>query len=827
MSLKRFHILVCILAVAGFLSVAPAGTPNAFAAGSAVQVGVLAPMTGDLSYIGAAMNAALTVGLPQMNRYLANSGAAQTLELVMKDTASDATTALAQLEALKAEGVTMVIGPLSSAEASAVLPYANANGMVLISPGSTSHSLAIQDDNLFRTVPNDRWLAKALSALMRDKGIQAVVPLYREDIWAADLRSSFGRFFREAGGVVYPGVGYDATTTDYTETVTLLNERVQTAVSEVGTGAVAVLMLSFDEASSVLKAASAFSDLGGVPWFGSDATTLNEAITTDATSAAFAVTTGFTSPAFTRADIFLPLGRTVIADRSLREEVSAELGSNAPNSAYSTWDALWLIGMTYQRANWTSDAQTLKTALQYVTRLKTGLNGFLKFDRNGDQQHADIGFYRVESADGGTSWIPYAAYNFETTAGTLRYVTNSPLPGYPAPTDKVTIGALLPLTGDLSAAAAAMKAGIEEALAQLNRHLSLNGYGVTVEVRIADTGADPAKALAELESMEADGIRVVIGPCSTEEALRVLKSDAAAKVLMISPSATATKLAVAGDTLFRFVASDENQAMGSARYLHDAGKRMVLRVARSDAWGRGLMGAMKEEVEALGDSVVPPVYYDPGTTDFSAVLAELEAQIRRWSKSYAPEEIAVYLAGFGEAIELMAQAQEPGHKLLRSVDWHGTDGLATNPELFANAASAAFALQRHFVCPIYSVTSPGHASSYSLPKIVNTQQIAEILGTEPQAYSYVASDALWMGVISLLASDWSDDPAVLAAKLPVVSNSYIGLSNFMALNSFGDRLYWDYDFSRVAKLESGYCWRNVATFHYHPTGYMTPTMTYR
>ncbi len=136
------------------------------------------------------MQAALTVGLPQVNRRLTLEGQNFRLATVVKDTASDPQTALMALLALKAQGIKFVIGPVSSAECAAVLPVANSLGMILISPASTATSLAIAGDNLFRLMPNDNSQGAGTAALMLKKGFTAVVPIWRGDVWGDDLKTS-------------------------------------------------------------------------------------------------------------------------------------------------------------------------------------------------------------------------------------------------------------------------------------------------------------------------------------------------------------------------------------------------------------------------------------------------------------------------------------------------------------------------------------------------------------------------------------------------------------------------------------------------------------
>jgi branched-chain amino acid transport system substrate-binding protein len=88
------------------------------------------------------------------------------------------------LEALKElaqKGVTVVIGPQSSAELALLKPYADAHDILLISQGSTASSLVIAGDNVFRLCPDDTLEAQAIVALMWHDGIGTLTPCWRGD----------------------------------------------------------------------------------------------------------------------------------------------------------------------------------------------------------------------------------------------------------------------------------------------------------------------------------------------------------------------------------------------------------------------------------------------------------------------------------------------------------------------------------------------------------------------------------------------------------------------------------------------------------------------
>ena len=64
------------------------------------------------------------------------------------------------------DGPSYYVGPTSSSTAAAILPYADANDLVLVSPVSTAISLAVRDDSLFRLVPTDAHAGDVISEVL-------------------------------------------------------------------------------------------------------------------------------------------------------------------------------------------------------------------------------------------------------------------------------------------------------------------------------------------------------------------------------------------------------------------------------------------------------------------------------------------------------------------------------------------------------------------------------------------------------------------------------------------------------------------------------------
>jgi branched-chain amino acid transport system substrate-binding protein len=140
-----------------------------------LTVGALLPLTGDLASYGETSQAALDEAVAALEA----EGTSVTLSI--KDTATEPATALEGLTALHEEGVKLAIGPYASSQVRAVKEFADQNGIVLISPLSTSTALAVPDDNIYRFTPDDQQEGVAVANLAWADGIRTIVPITRDD----------------------------------------------------------------------------------------------------------------------------------------------------------------------------------------------------------------------------------------------------------------------------------------------------------------------------------------------------------------------------------------------------------------------------------------------------------------------------------------------------------------------------------------------------------------------------------------------------------------------------------------------------------------------
>src|SRR5262245_45457169 len=207
-----FRLIICGL-IFVFVGQVEGSPPAQLHSQRVFKVGVLATLTGSGFTLGIDTVAALQIAEEQIEADAISQHGGYRFNFFVRDTQHDPAKALAAIQDLAKRGVQIIIGPQTSSEVRMIKPFADAHNILVISQGSTASSLSIAGDNIFRLCPDDRLEAKAIVALMQHDGIQAIVPLWRNDAGNNGLHDSVEARFEALGGIVASGFQYEPTTT--------------------------------------------------------------------------------------------------------------------------------------------------------------------------------------------------------------------------------------------------------------------------------------------------------------------------------------------------------------------------------------------------------------------------------------------------------------------------------------------------------------------------------------------------------------------------------------------------------------------------------------
>jgi branched-chain amino acid transport system substrate-binding protein len=361
-----------------------------------VRIGALLPLTGALASNGEAAQATLEAA-----RDTINADSELTVELVVKDTATDPETVLSDLEELHHDDINVVVGPFASSTVEAVKDYADSNGIILVSPLSTAGTLALPDDNIYRFTPDERAEGAALAAVLREDGIDTVIPVTRDDPGNRGLQAGLKAAFEAAGGTIVEGVTYGADEADFAAVVA----DIAALIEERGGDSTAVYLTAFGEVVQVFNAAAGGDpELTSVRWYGSDSVALSADLVADRVAAGFAVEVGYPNPILGLRNQDSVMWRPVI------DAIEREIGRTPDTFALAAYDALVVLHTAIESAGVDADAESIGAAFVTAAEDHTGLTGPTVLNEAGDRASASFDFWSVCRAASAFVWERTISY---------------------------------------------------------------------------------------------------------------------------------------------------------------------------------------------------------------------------------------------------------------------------------------------------------------------------------------------------------------------------------------------------------------------------------
>lgn len=361
---------------------------------------------------------------------------------------------------------------------------------------------------------------------------------------------------------------------------------------------------------------------------------------------------------------------------------------------------------------------------------------------------------------------------------------------------EVRIGALLSLTGDGATLGNTSKAALEVAAQRWNA--SRQGKQVKIVLDVENTNLDAEQAQAALTRVADRGARIVIGPQSSSEVAAISEQAAARGVILVSQGSTASSLAQPDDNLFRFVPTDRVEGRAITDLMLENGARTIIPMWRNDRGNTGLADSVRAAATASGVTVAPGVVYEPDTTDFTAVLGQLSAQLQSVVSTGATDEVAVYLAGFEEVADIFRAARALSG--LEEVRWYGGDGSAQTKALLERAPGtfATTANVKGYPSPLVGLPEGQARRDASL-----LRQISKRAEAPADAFTLAAYDAFNVAARVLAATPADADTAILRAAFADTADGAQGATGTIRLDAAGDRLSTPYVYWAVCERQGG------------------------
>jgi ABC-type branched-subunit amino acid transport system substrate-binding protein len=242
-------------------------------------------------------------------------------------------------------------------------------------------------------------------------------------------------------------------------------------------------------------------------------------------------------------------------------------------------------------------------------------------------------------------------------------------------TGTLTIGDLIPLTGDLSDFGPPGEKAASVAADQINKAAKSTGADISgVKILTEDSQTDPTASVSAARKMSDEGATCIAGEWASADTIPVARSVAIPDgILEISPASTSDEITGLDDNglINRTAPPDSFQGPTLANAIEkDIGgaKGKTVNIgARNDSYGTGLTDTFSAAWEAKGGKIGQKVIYDPNASSYDS-----EAQ-----KIVSGNPDAVVIIDFPETFVKVGPALE------RTGSWDpttafGTDGLASS-----------------------------------------------------------------------------------------------------------------------------------------------------
>ena len=348
---------------------------------------------------------------------------------------------------------------------------------------------------------------------------------------------------------------------------------------------------------------------------------------------------------------------------------------------------------------------------------------------------------------------------------------------------EITIGIILPLTGDLATHGEENMEGTKFGISEFNNHLEKIGAPWYLKGVSEDSATNPVIALEKLTSLNSKGIDIIIGP-ETSSNIRNVKGYADSNnMMLVSCCSTAPALAIPNDSVFRMVPDDSNQGTAIGKLLEHEGIEMMVPVWRGDTWGDGLREASVNTFTAKGGMVDEGIRYNPESPEFSASTSLLAEKVQNYIDQYGQDKVGVLFIGFAEILQFMQSAS--GHESLDKVRWFGPGAITKEHKLINDPIGMEFSNSIQF-----TTVQVAASKNPTYEKVEN--HLIDVFGRAPNSFVHASYDAVWLVGLSMLETQSTDVDTVKSAIHSIAEN-YSGALGSTKLNEAGDLAQANYE----------------------------------
>ena len=752
-----------------------------------IQIGAVLPFDGQWANLGKDSEVALNLAVDILNDYLKPDNLV--VELLFENSSSDPEKALEGLKKLHEKGVMVVIGSVNSEEVAAMVPYANENDMLLISPSSTAVSLSL-DDNLFRMVPDDKNQVEALALLMKRQNITKVLTICIDDEYGSGLNAALIENASDPtyGFGIMGSILFDPKLSAYD---TLVQEIEEAAIDlPKDTGAI-LLIGTESHATGIFSTAGIESPLSDYKWFSGDGIIREASILKNNDAAEFAVKTRLEGIAFACEETI-----TLVPLMLATGLMSAELGHAPSPDALPVWDALWFVAETY-RLDPHADIGTFKSNLRVLFERGGNLfNQLSGLNEYGDLPSAKYArFTATKDNKGEVYWNLDGMFISSKISGTFITDADGKLTHEDG---DIVIGAVLPITGVNAEIGTGAKKAIELAIEHANTYYSKAlGLNIRFSGDIRDSESNPVVALEQTKALHETGTDLIIFGGISGELSAVQEYARENNIILLGTRSTAISLSDSDDFIYRLSPDDSHLVKAMVRIMEQQGKTHLVVLYRDDIYGQDFSNALFEIFTGSIDSFS----YKENETDFTPLLDKTAAMI----ETAGYEGTAVVVIGTKEIISML-EAIEDGP--LTSVAWYSADGVSQSRELLESDKAVYVAMKTKLTCANFDSA----ADQLFIPmRNVGVEYLSRTIEGKAEWNEISSYDAAWIAM-NAYAMTSPDAPSEELWRM--INNPYgaIGIGEQYVTNDAQDQSNSFYTFYMVTETSDGPFWTPVAYY---------------
>ncbi|WP_159589303.1 branched-chain amino acid ABC transporter substrate-binding protein [Chelativorans xinjiangense] len=191
----------------------------------------------------------------------------------------------------------------------------------------------------------------------------------------------------------------------------------------------------------------------------------------------------------------------------------------------------------------------------------------------------------------------------------------------------ITIATVGPMTGQYATFGEQMKAGAEQAIADINEAGGVNGE--MLKLQVGDDACDPKQAVAVANQLAGEGVTFVAGHFCSGSSIPASQVYSEEGIIQISPASTNPAFTDErpGPGIYRVCGRDDQQGDVAGKFLAEnfADKKIAF-VHDKTAYGKGLADATKAAFEAAGGTSALYEAYTAGEKDYTALVSKLKQE---------------------------------------------------------------------------------------------------------------------------------------------------------------------------------------------------------